>query len=188
VDITPNYSIPFPECNPPRVKDAADVGQIAALAYAADAALDAVYAQAEQQVFNPDSVRVQAASVTGTGQDRIPVFTAETFDTGGMSDTSNGIVQIVEPGRYYVGAYTASTTSTLTQLRVRFLINGSPVSNFHTPGYATPLSGSMIAGYADAVLTFQEPGTLSIQIRHSSSGATSWNSTAELWATQLEAF
>ncbi|TRV72590.1 hypothetical protein FKN01_29840 [Streptomyces sp. 130] len=188
MDTTPNYGIPYPECDPPLVKDASTVTQIAALAYAADAALDTVYAQAEQDVFNPDSVRMQAASVTGTGQDRIPVFTSETVDTGGMSDTSTGVVQIVEPGRYYVGAYTSSTTSTLTQLRVRFLINGSPVSNFQTPGYATPLSGSMIAGYADAVLSFQEPVALSIQIRHSSSGATSWNSQAELWATQLEAF
>lgn len=188
MDTTPTYGIPYPECDPPRVKDAADVGQIAALAYAADAALDLVYAQAEQEVFNPDSVRMQAASATATGQDRIPVFTAATFDTGGMSDTSTGVVQIVEPGRYYVGAYTSSTTSTLTQLRVRFLINGAPVSNFQTPGYPTALSGSMIAGYADSVLTFQEPGALSIQIRHSSSGATSWNSTAELWATQLERF
>lgn len=188
MDTTPTYGIPYPECDPPRVKDAADVGQIAALAYAADASLGLVYAQAEQEVFNPDSVRMQAASATTTGQDRIPVFTAATFDTGGMSDTSTGVVQIVEPGRYYVGAYTSSTTSTLTQLRVRFLINGAPVSNFQTPGYPTALSGSMIAGYADSVLTFQEPGALSIQIRHSSSGATSWNSTAELWATQLERF
>lgn len=187
MDTTPNYNIPYPECDPPRVMDASDVTQIAALAYAADAALDAVYAQAEQDVFNPDSVRMQAASVTATGQDRTPVFTSETFDTGGMSDTSNGVVQIVEPGRYYVGAYTISTTS-LNELRVRFLINGSPVSNFQTPGFSTPLSGSLIAGYADAVLSFQEPASLSIQIRHSSSGATSWNSTAELWATQLERF
>lgn len=188
MDTTVNYGIPYPECDPPRVVDAADVGQIAALAYAADAALDTVYALAEQDVFNPDSVRMQAASVTGTGQDRFPVFTSETFDVGGMSDTGTGVVRLVEPGRYYVGAYTTSTTTSLTQLRIRFLINGSPVSNFQTPGYPVGSGGALIAGYADAVLTVEEPATLSIQIRHSSSGATSWNSAAELWATQLEHF
>lgn len=188
MDTTLNYGIPYPKCDPPRVKDASDVTQIAALAYAADAALDLVYAQAEQEVFNPDSVRMQAASVTATGQDRTPVFTSETFDTGGMADTTTGVVRLVEPGRYYVGAYTTSTTTALTQLRVRFLLNGSPVSNFQTPGYPVGSGGALIAGYADAVLTVEEAATLSIQIRHSSSGATSWNSQAELWATQLEHF
>lgn len=187
MDTTVNYGIPYPECDPPRVVDATDVGQIAALAYAADAALDTVYALAEQDVFNPDSVRMAAPTVTVTGQNYIPSFTSSLFDVGGMADTTTGVVRIVEPGRYYVGAYATSTTS-LTELRVRFLINGSPVSNFQTPGFSTPMTGSLIAGYANAVLTVEEPATLSIQIRHSSSGATSWSVLAAIWATQLEHF
>ncbi|MEW2127115.1 hypothetical protein AB0891_25685 [Streptomyces sp. NPDC007259] len=188
MDITPNYGIPYPECDPPRVLDASDVAQFAALAYAADAALDTVYAQAGQDVFNPDSVRMQAATASTTGQDYVPVFTSAPINVGGMADTSTGLIRIVEPGRYSVGAYATSTTTSLSELRIRFLINGAPVSNFQTPGYPVGSSGPFISAYAAAVLTFDDVATLSIQIRHSSSGALTWSNAAALWATQLERF
>lgn len=185
---TPNYGIPYPECAPPLVQDAAGPEALAALAYAADAALDLVYVQAAQDVFNPDSVRMTAPSASATGQDRFPLFTASVFDVGGMADTSAGVVRIREAGRYYVGAYATSTVVSLTELRVRFLIDGEPVSNFQTPGWNTPMGGALIAGYADAVLTVQEAAALSIQVRHSASGSTTWDCTAQLWATQLMRF
>lgn len=185
---TENYSIPYPECAPPLVEDAAGPEALAALAFAADAALDLVYDQAANDYFNTDSVRMQAGLVTVTGQDYIPLFNSTSFNTGGMADTATGVVRIVEPGRYYVGSMSVSTTTGLTELRNRFLINGAPVSNFQTPGFYTPATGSTVVGYADAVLTFQEAATLSIQVRHSSPGSTSWNVLASLWATQLEHF
>lgn len=188
MDTTLNFGIPYPECDPPRVVDASDVAQFAALAYAADAAIDLVYAQAEQDVFNPDSVRMQASTASTTGQDYVPVFTSALVDVGGMADTSTGLIRILEPGRYYVGAYATSTTTSLTALRIRFLINGAPVSNFQTPGYPVGAVGPFISSRAAAVLTFDEAATLSIQVRHSSSGTLTWSTAASLWATQLEAF
>lgn len=190
MDTTPNYDIPYPECDPPRVLDAADVGQIAALAYAADAALDAVYAQAGEDVFTPDTVRVQSPSVTITGQDYTPLFTAAApIDIGGMADLTNGVVRILEPGRYWIGTYSSAIASSLIQLRTRILINGSPATNFQTPGYVTGSGGSGVsAAAATAVLTFQEPATVSVSLRHSASASLSWTTESGIWATQLERF
>ncbi len=184
---TPNYAIPYPECDPPLRKDAADAADFRDLAEAADAAMDVVYDQAFDWVFTPDLVRMAtAAAVVTTGQTQVPFLNSATYNPSGMADVVNGVIRILEPGRYFCGTFTSATAVALDVLRTRFMIDGAPASNFQTPGQIVQLN--TLAASAQAVLSFTEPANLNVQIRHSASAALSFSYTTSVWAVQWEKF
>lgn len=188
---TPNYQIPYPECDPPLLKDASDIADMRDLAVAADTALQGVYDLAEELVFSPDAVRLSTAASVGpiTGQNFTPFYNTVSFVNGsGMDDITNGVVRIVEPGRYWVGAYASLTAATISQPRLRFTFNGTAVSLFQTPG-AIAVAANTATCEAQAVLSATTPNTaLSINVRHSSSSALSFTYTSRIWAVQLEKY
>lgn len=187
---TLNYNIPYPECAPPLRKDASDIADFRDLAMAADTALDGVYDQAFDWVFTPDAVRMTTAASVGpvTGQNVIPFYGSSSIAQGnGMNDISAGVIRIVEPGRYWIGAYISMTAATMSQTRVRFLINGVPESNFQSPGQVN--NTNTATGQACAVLAVTQPNsTLQTQGRHSGTAALSYTYTSRIWAVQLEKF
>ncbi len=184
---TPNYTIPYPECAPPLRQDSADAGDMRDLAMAADTALTGVYDLARELVFNPEAVRVSTAASVGpvTGQNQTPFYNAISFQRGsGWADITNGWVTLVEPGRYWVGAYASLTAAGIQSPRIQFLFNGAAVTNFQTPGAIS--SGNTATCQAQAVLATNTPGVhLQTRIRHSSSSATSFTYTSRLWVLQL---
>lgn len=188
---TPNYAIPYPECDPPLLKDASDIADMRDLAVAADTALAGVYELAEELVFSPDAVRLSTAASVGpvTGQNVTPFYNTTSFVNGsGMNDISNGVVRIVEPGRYWVGAYAALTAATISQPRIRFTFDGTPVTLFQTPGMIA-VAANTATCEAQAVLSVTAPNTaLSTTVRHSSSAALSYTYTSRIWAVQLEKY
>lgn len=187
---TQNYGIPYPECAPPLRKDPSDIADFRDLAMAADGALDLVYDQAEEDVFSPDAVRMSTAASVGpvTGQTVTPFYNSVGFGQGnGMTDVINGVIRIVQPGRYLVGVYVSMTATGITSVRSRFTLDGAPVSNFQTPGY--PVNLNTATGQATAVLAATREGAaLSSQGRHSSSAALSYTYTSRIWAVQLQRF
>lgn len=184
---TPNYALPYPECDPPLRKDAADVIQLEQLATAIDDAVTGLYDQANNVLFAPDSCRMSmTAGVATTGQNVTPFLNSASFDnTPGavMADTANGLIQLVEPGRYWIGAYSLLTSATELSARMRFLLGGVPVSNFQSPSaiYSSPSAYC----YANAVLSVDAPTQLQVAIRHSASAALSWTYATRLWAVQM---
>jgi hypothetical protein len=188
---TPNYHIPYPECAPPLLKDASDIADMRDLAVAADTALAGVYDLAEELVFSPDAVRLLTAASVGpvTGQNVTPLYNTVSFVNGsGMNDITNGVVRLVEPGRYWVGAYASLTAATISQPRIRFTFNGTPVTLFQTPG-AIAVAANTATCEAQAVLSSTTPNTaLSTTIRHSSLASLSYTYTSRIWAIQLEKY
>lgn len=186
---TENYGIPYPECAPPLRKDASDIADYRDLAEGADEALDVVYAQASDEMFNVDGVRMtMSATVLGfQGQDIYPFFDLASIDLGhGMADTANGVIRILEPGRYWCGTYATLGAVSALQARTRLLIDGLPVTNFQTPSFA--VSASTAYALNNSVLSFDNPGTLSSHIRHSGGGVLPVDYAARIWAFQLEKF
>lgn len=183
---TENYGIPYPECDKPLRADAADIADFRDLAVAADDALTGVYARATQLVFAPDSVRMATgAAVAGVGQLFTPVFNVGSISQGnGMSDTGNGWINLVEPGRYWIGTYTAITAAGMTAVRTRFLLGGVVATNYQTPGAI--VTGNVATGQAQAVIGSNAPNTpLQVQVRHSASSALAYTYTSRIWAVQL---
>lgn len=188
---TPNYAIPYPECDKPLRADASDIADMRDLAAAADTALAGVYELAEELVFSPDAVRMSTAVSVGpvTGQNVTPAYTLLSFGNGaGMDDNANGVVRLVEPGRYWVGAYASLTAAGISQPRIRFTFDGGPVTLFQTPG-AIAVAANTATCQVQAVLSSTVPNTaLSTNIRHSSSAALSYTYTSRIWAVQLEKY
>lgn len=188
---TPNYQIPYPECAPPLLKDAADIADFRDLAVAADTALQGVYDLAGELVFTPDAVRLLTAASVGpiTGQNFTPAYGVISFHQGnGMADIANGVINLVEPGRYWVGAYASLTAATISQPRIRFTYDGTPVTLFQTPG-AIAVAANTATCQAQAVLSTTTPNVaLSTTVRHSSSAALSYTYTSRIWAIQLEKY
>jgi hypothetical protein len=186
---TLNYGIPYPECAPPLRKDASDIADFYDLAIAADTALDGVYDLAFDWVFTPDAVRMASgAAVAAVGQNVTPFYSSASISQGnGMADISNGWVNIVEPGRYWIAAYVSMTAVGMTSVRTRFLLNGVAESNFQTPGFAVNTNTAI--GQSVAVLSVTQPNTaLQTQGRHSSAAALAYTYTSRLWCVQLEKF
>lgn len=186
---TTNYGIPYPECDRPLRADASDIADFRDLAVAVDSALDVVYEQGRNDVFAPDTVRLATgAAVAGLGQNFNPFFNINSFSNNlGMVDTTNGVIRIVEPGRYWVGGYCAVTALGMASPRLRFLLNGAAVSNFQTPGII--IDASTATCQTSVMLTItQENAALGMQVRHSASAALAYTSTARIWALQLQRF
>lgn len=188
---TQNYQIPYPECDLPLRADASDIADMRDLAVAADTALQGVYDLAEELVFSPDAVRLSTAASVGpvTGQNVTPLYTVLSVGNGsGMDDTANGVVRLVEPGRYWVGAYASLTAAGISQPRIRFTYEGVPVTLFQTPG-AIASAANTATCQVQAVLSSTVPGiALSTNVRHSSSAALAYTYTSRIWAIQLEKY
>lgn len=185
---TPNYQIPYPECAPPLRVDASDIADMRDLAVAADTALDGVYDLAGELVFTPDAVRMSTAASVGpvTGQTFIPVYGASSISqNNGMADINHGWINLVEPGRYWIGAYASLTAATISQPRMRFLLNGAPASNYQTPGQIATASNTATCQSQVVLATNTANVALSTQVKHSSSAALSYTYTSRIWAVQL---
>lgn len=184
---TPNYAIPYPECDPPLRKDTSNVIQLRDLAMGIDTALSGLYDDAANAVFTPDACRMSmTAAVATTGQNVTPFLNSNSFDnTPGevMANTASGLINLVEPGRYWIGAYALLNSATELSARMRFLFDGTPVTNFQSPAaiYSSPNAYC----YANAVLAVNAPTQLQVAIRHSASAALSWTYQARMWAVQM---
>jgi hypothetical protein len=186
---TPNYDIPYPECDRPLREDASNIADFRDLAEAVDDALDVVYAQAAQEVFNPAVCRMATgAAVAAVGQNLTPFYniTSVTNDLN-MYDVVNGVIRIIEPGRYWVGTYTSLTALGMASPRARFLLNGASVSNFQTPGIV--IDSNTATCQASAVISVtQASAAFSSGVRHSASAALAYTYTSRIWCLQLEAY
>jgi hypothetical protein len=104
VSVTPNRSYPYPECDPPEVKDRSDIAFLRDLAEAVNTDADAEDAQIVQFLEKPDSARMSwAGNLAGTGFTVayfIPYDTVTYDNTTGIANTTLGGIQVLERGIY----------------------------------------------------------------------------------------
>jgi hypothetical protein len=186
MDVTPNRSYPFSECDPPLVKDASDIGQLRDLALAVDADVQGLYDEASELLIRPDACRMSmSASVAGTSPSTFPFFDIFTFDNspgGVMSDTANGVIQIVEPGWYSVGTWTQAITTTFLGMRARFLQGGSPATTW-SPQAGLVTTDDQYIQY-DMTLFFDVPASLTVELKIGAA-APVFTYATRIWAVQV---
>lgn len=185
---TPERGYPYPECDPPLTKDASDIIQLRNLATAVDTDVQAIYDRAADAVVLPDSARsAMSASVsdTLTPADISPFFGARTFDTSPglrMTPTTEGIMRLIEPGWYSVGAYALFTSATYLGLRIRFDIDGVAATSF-CPQAEIGLGNVQAAGHTAEIFNPSGNVELSLVCRLGAAAA-SYSYTARIWAVQ----
>jgi len=187
MDQTPDRGYPFPECEPPLIKDASDIEQMRDLAVAIDADVQGLYNSASDLLVHPDVCRMQTGTVGPfTGQQVDVFFDAFNFDnTPGqaMSDTAAGGLRILEAGWYLIGGWTSALTTTTLALRQQFLANGAPRSNYQgSAGQA--ISGEQFFS-SEEVLVLNANDLVTMRLRHGALSSTSWSYFSRIWAFQL---
>jgi hypothetical protein len=191
VGVTDNYSLPYPECDPPLRKDASDIAQVRDLAVAADTASVQVRQDASNLMVRPDACRMlMSAFVAGTGSSTVVpffnLFGPDTSPGGYMHDTVNGVINLVEPGRYLIGGYVNTTCTIQLSPRVRYLLDGQIATNLQTSGFISQTNAAV--GFASVVLAVDRATTLQMQVVTDALVATVWTYSATMYALQIERF
>lgn len=187
---TETWGLPYPECDPPLRKDAADIAQVRDLATEMDTDVQGLYDQASELLIRPDAVRMQTSGTQTTGAGQIavrPFYDIFNFDnTPGqvMQDTTNGLIQIVEPGIYLCGAWFSTVFATNQGMRAKFLKDGVLAANPH--GTSNIITANTAYLSISQTLRYQQSGTLATEM--TAQAGTTWAITSRIWALQLVRF
>lgn len=125
---TADHGYPYPECNPPYVKDAADLpAQLKALALAFDADIDAIN-DAASLFLNPPAGLLTLTGTETLGPTAFLKFnnlTTVAANIQGIADGTNSRFVIPSAGLYYVTGTASSTSAPNGVHRLGFRLNGA---------------------------------------------------------------
>ena len=187
MDTTDCLGLPFPECEPPLVKDASDIDQFRDLAFAVDAAVQRFADLVDTTITGPPAVIMDGGD-NQVGQ-VVDHFTGTlVFDNAGMADTVADVVRIQRDGWYMFGGGVQATllAASILTLRVDPLLNGDPV--WVRQGDAFNASGTGLA--PDAVswcdVQFLRAGdALTFRTHHQESAAATVAYSFTVWAVMV---
>lgn len=137
MDTTECLGIPYPQCEPPLIKDASDIIQFKALADVVDTAVDALADQLDEQLLTVDAVNVTGTVVTNDGFVTHFFQNTPSFDNGGLYDANKDLVVIKKDGWYAVGGWVSASSAILPashNMRINPVVNGLTVSARQGPG------------------------------------------------------
>lgn len=176
---------PYPECDPPLVKDLSDIGQFRDLAVAVDGAVQVLADNIVEELRSPDYVAM-SGTIVRTGQEQTMVYAVIEADNAGMADTSAGGFFIREDGEYLLGGWVdadAALSSTSMGLRIEPFVNGELVAGRHGPGFPTFGTGTSLEYVAWMETVFLRVGDfVNAVTHHTISAATSVTYTSRIWA------
>lgn len=189
MDVTENRRYPFPQCDPPLIKDASDIIQIENLAQAVNDDVAGLYELASRELIHPDCVRMSCPTIGNDTTSNIETvfYTAFSFDnTPGqqMADTVEGVIRIVETGLYMVGGYAQADIATTTFTpRAGILVNGFLRGNYQGP-FRRSTATSWFLEYQDSI--FLDAGdTVTTTFKHSLAASTAYTYSSRIWALQI---
>lgn len=130
---TDNRGYPYPECNPPLVKDASDIEQMRDLALAIDTDIGTLDARLADFLEKPDAARmtlsstVVVPSTTGDFTFTLSYNTTDYDNTGVISDTAIGGLRLRESGLYLFTSAVRLTHASIgvSDLALTHAVNGS---------------------------------------------------------------
>lgn len=183
MDTTECLGLPYPECNPPLVKDASDIEQFRDLAEATDAAVQAYDDELTETLTAPPSAAM-TGGVNIAGSEANQFYSVIEFDTGGIADTVGDGFLIQEDGWYMTGGSVkiSGFSPTTVNLRINPLLNGDPWSSPQGPGFAT--NGSEDVNWQD-VGFFRAGDFLNTRAYHTGNPATVATYTHRMWIVQV---
>lgn len=188
---TETYGFPYPECDPPLVKDASQISHMAILANRIDAEVQRVDTLAEKSVTNPAAARLRInPAVNTTAVQVMPTFVGGSVVFNNANWTApvvqSGGLRVPEDAWFLVGCHAETTSAVSMQVNVRLTLNGSPASSWSNPGFLYA-GTSHLTALAAVPLQLTTGNILNMEIKHSAAAGTAWTYRPHLWAVKLVA-
>jgi len=182
VKTTPLREYPYPECDPPLVKDASDIIQMFDLATAMDEDIENLTDEAITLAF-PAASKMRMSGLSTTAQEFVVVYGTSSWQTRvGMNSTTLGAIIAPHTGFYQVHIWVASNSATSSDIRTKLVVNG--VDRGVWGGYSAAVSGvALQPATHDVNLFLNEGDQLTARVRHSLGVAATYQS--NLHAVQL---
>lgn len=186
---TPIYDFPYPECNPPLVKDSSQIVQVRNLADAIDTEVERIVTGAEDNLITPPNARMSIAvlPVATTANLVSPVFDTVVFTVNWGGATGDGLgILIIKPGWYMVGCHAVVSSATAAVLpMVRITINGSPASSWSAVGGNYGVGNGRLVALSGVPLLLATDDSVRMEIKHTAAGSPAWDYRPHLWAVRL---
>jgi len=180
MDTTP-LGFPYPECDPPEVKDLSDINQVHALAEAVNSFMQILEDRAETELLEPPTGRMIMTALTATtANEVIPAFNSATFATGGMGTVTGGLL-VPTRGWYLAGTYSlVNYVGAPFEVRTQLLRNSTAVM-----GYGTVSQTVNSLPYQTGVFLCNAGDIIGVRIRHETAGSPSWSYQSRIWGARL---
>lgn len=179
---------PYPECEPPLVKDVSDLpAQLKALAEAIDTDLTSLDNE-RLLTSRPPAARMLESPAMPWAVPSVDItYNTMEFDNtfGDMADTAAGGIRITSTGWYYLGTYSVVIIAAGTEINARtlFLRNGTPLTPAGEP--ARLVTATAEDPYLSTTVLLNEGDLIRTRIQHSGPGATAYTTNSRLWAFRI---
>lgn len=188
---TETYGFPYPECDPPLVKDSSQATQIQNLAIAVDTEVQRVITATNDALISPPATRLGIAvlPVATTDNLAVPFFDTSVFAVNWGTPTAlstQGGALVAKNGWYLAGCHALVTSATAAVLpMVRLTVNSVPASSWSTPAGNYGVSNGRLAALSAVPLVLSEGDVLRMEIKHLATGSPAWDYRPHLWAVRL---
>lgn len=187
---TENRDFPYPECDPPLVKDASQIVQMKLLAEAIDLEVQALDDELDDVLVQPASARLTTTALTTATTETLvtPTLDLTLFERnwGPTAAEQGGGLYIPETAWWMVGAHASVDSAAAIRALVRVTVDGLAASSWGNPGapYSTIFQ---LPALGMLPLQINAGSILNMQIKHDLAGAPAWNYRPHLWAQKLVA-
>jgi len=175
VKTTPLREYPYPECDPPLVKDASDIIQIRDLANAIDADVENLTVESLPLLYPVGSKMRMSGLVTAAAEFTV-TYTTNSWQTRvGMNDATLGAIVIPETGFYQVCIWAACNSATNADIRTKLVVNG--IDRGTWGGYSAAVTGVALQAATHNVNLFLTEGDqLTSRVRNSLGASATYQS------------
>lgn len=187
MNVTDTYGLPYPECDPPLVKDASQIAQMQSLALAIDTEVERIDDLLTDTLVQPAGARLITAALTNATTETLvtPVLDSTVFAVNwGVTVQSGGGLYIPETAWWMVGAHASADSASAIRVLVRVTVDGVAASSWGNPGapYSTIFQ---LPALGMLPLQINAGSILNLQIKHDLAGSPAWNYRPHLWAQKL---
>lgn len=170
-DRTDNRGYPYPECEPPLVKDRSDIAFLRDLAVEVNSDANLMDFNLQEFVEQPDAARISFnGTITTSGLisgsiHRVPYDLVTYDNTPGMTDLSVNAIRAIERGWYMMTSTIRCTNGGEQSIMIRHLRNGQAgtVRRFEGPSY--PINGNEENMATSDVLLLEAGDSVQTQIK-----------------------
>lgn len=190
---TPIYGFPYPECDPPLVKDSSQIAQMSILAKEIDIEVQRVFDEADENLIRPANARLSIAVLPVATTDNLvtPSFDTTVFSVNWDGPTippfpTVGGLLFNKPGWFLIGCHALVSSATAAVLpMVRLTKNGSPVSSWSAVGGNYGVGNGRLAALSAIPLVVADDDIVRMEIKHTAAGSPAWDYRPHLWAVRL---
>lgn len=188
---TEQYGFPYPECDPPLVKDSSQIAQMKNLAVAIDTEVQRAINEANDELIQPPATRVTVAvlPVATTDSLAVPFMDTSVFAVNWGAPTAlstQGGMLVQKDGWYLAGCHALVSSAVAgVQPMVRLTVNGVAASSWSTPAGNYGVLNGRLAALSAVPLLVQEQDVIRMEIKHLAAAGSAWDYRPHLWAVRM---